>query len=147
MYAAIHLPRFQLQAITRGASASASSKPTPTALLDEVVTGTPLAREQACVLHVNAAAEPFLVHPGMTASMARARCATLQFFYRDAAAEQAAQEVLLKASSNRTPFYESTSPGLCVLDLATLALARGTELALGQAICADLAREQLDAQV
>lgn len=141
MFAAIHLPCFQFQAITLGGAAG------PSALLDEVVTGTPLAREQACVLQVNAEAERLLVHPGMTASMARARCATLQFLYRDAGAELAAQKVLMQCSSNRTPFYESTSPGLCVLDLSSLPGVRGCELAYGKAICEELAQSKLTARV
>lgn len=141
MHAAILIPAFQLQAL------APRSFSEPVALLDAVAGSAPLVREQACVLHLNAVARSFQVHPGMTASMAQARCPTIQLLYRDAAAEGQAQQRLLECAVTRTPFFESTLPGLCVLDLSSFKGVRGSEQEWGSAIRQDLARHGLCARI
>ncbi|WP_038167345.1 DNA polymerase Y family protein [Verrucomicrobium sp. BvORR106] len=141
MHAAVLIPAFQLQALAH------SGFTEPVALLDAVAGSSSLVREQASVLHLNAVARSFQVHPGMTASMAQARCAAIQLLYRDAAAEGAAQQRLLECASNQTPYYESTLPGLCVLDLSSLKGIRGSEQAWGETLRQDLARHRLSARI
>lgn len=73
--------------------------------------------EDARLLGVSASAEREGVHIGMTVSQAQARCPRLHLLYRDEKAEQSLQARLLHAAESWTPDYESTQPGLCVLDL------------------------------
>ncbi len=106
MFAAWWLPRFILQALR-------VQRQDRAAVL-EPRSDRP---EDARLLGVSAAAEREGVHSGMTVSQAQARCARLHLLYRDEKAEQSLQARLLHAAESWTPDFESTQPGLCVLDL------------------------------
>ena len=141
MRAAIWLPRFQLQAALRDMPASPSAT---LALLDEAAAGM---KDKGRVLHASEAAERSGVHPGMTATQAQARCPRLVFLHRDAASETSAQQCLLDAALQWTPDYESTAPGLCVMDLEHLRDMGGREEACGQRLHEQLLEQKLDARV
>ncbi|TLD69423.1 DNA polymerase Y family protein [Phragmitibacter flavus] len=122
-YAALWLPRFHLQAVL---CRQAFSKRW-VAVLDGDGDGSNGEDEdmenKGRVLHANGRAEAQGVVAGMTASQALARCPRLELLRRDAQGERAAQEVLLACASLWTPDYESTQPGLCVLDLSRSSFA------------------------
>jgi len=145
MHAAILLPRFQLQSMLRGQPPAMARS--AVALLDAVSTGSASSREQARVLHVSRAAERFRVQPGMTSSQAQARCPRLNFLYRDAEVEAAAHKELLACAAQRTPYYEATAPGLCVLDLSHVRHLTGKEQACGESIHQQLRQHQLHAAI
>src|SRR5215213_2303496 len=116
MHAAIHLPRFALQAALR---TKPPVKRAAVAVLE--VTESPLEQtkaDQQRLLHVNDEAERHGIHAGMAAGMAMARCAHLMLLHRNAASEQAAQAAVLECAAQWTPYYETTAPGLCVLDVS-----------------------------
>lgn len=106
MFAAWWLPRFALQALRM-------PKMDRAAVL-EPCGDTP---EDARLIGVSESAEREGAHVGMTVSQAQARCPSLRLLYRDEKAEQALQSRLLHFAESWTPDYESTTPGLCVLDL------------------------------
>lgn len=141
MYAALWLPRFQLQAVLR---AQAEGHKTLVALLDETTAG---AKDDKHVLHASEAAERAGVHPGMTASQAQARCPALTFLHRDAALESAAQRELLQCAVQWTPDYEATLPGCCVLDLRRCRDVAGREAMHGQAMGEHLRKQSLEARI
>ena len=111
MFAAWLLPRFMLQALR-------ARQPDRIAVLEETPCKTVSQQENTLILSISHGAERTGVHPGMTVSQALARCPNLQVRYRDGQAEQAVQSLLLKAAESWTPDYESTRPGICVLDLS-----------------------------
>lgn len=141
MLAALWLPRFQLQAVLRDMPATPSAT---LALLDEAVAG---AKEKDRILHVNEAAERSGVHPGMTATQAQARCPRIAFLHRDPASEASAQQLLLDSALQWTPDYESTAPGICVMDLDHLRDTEGREKACGHSLHEQLIEQKLDARV
>lgn len=141
MQAAFWLPHFQLQAALRAQAGLRSDM--PLALLDELL-GT---RDKGRVLHASAAAERAGVRPGMAASQAQARCPRLVFIQRDLTAETAAQRELLEGAVLWTPDYESTLPGICLLDLSRARHLRGKEEASGLTMHEQLAQRRLDARV
>ncbi len=73
--------------------------------------------EDPVLLCVSQFAEEQGVHAGMRSSQALARCPQIACLYRDEAAEKDLQELLLKGAETWTADFESTHPGLCVLDL------------------------------
>lgn len=118
MHAAIYVPRFALQALQRTMPVTDPGH-APAAVLE--VTESPLEKakeDQQRLLHVNAAAERQGVHAGMAAGMALARCPRLTLLHRHISSEEAAQHVLLECAAQWTPDYETTAPGLCVLDVS-----------------------------
>jgi protein ImuB len=68
----------------------------------------------------------------MTATQAKARCASLAFRIRSEPQEAAAQEVLLECAYRSAAFIESTQPGVCTMDLRGLETLRGGEDAVRQ---------------
>lgn len=141
MFAALRLPRFQLQAVLR---VRPPKKRALLALLDETMAGS---RDQEHVLHATEAAERCGVHAGMTASQAQSRCPSLIFLHRDAEKETAAQRELLQCASCWTPDYEATLPGCCVLDLHRRRDVAGHEQAHGIKMREQLLRSELDARI
>ena len=141
MHAALWLPRFQLQAALRDLIALPGDA---LALLDETAAS---GKDKDRVLHANETAERNGVHPGMTATQAQARCARLVFIRRDEVSETRAQRVLLDSAAQWTPDYESTAPGLCLLDLEHVRDMRGKEELCGQSLHEQLIEQKLDARV
>lgn len=111
MFAAWYLPRFMLQALRIRPRERA-------AVLEEVPGSTASLRENAMFLCITEGVEKMGVQSGMTVSQALARCPNLQVRYRDEKAELSVQTILLEIAESWTPDYESTQPGLCVLDLS-----------------------------
>lgn len=145
MHAAIHLPRFALQAVLRTRPQAPRAA---TAVLE--VEESPLEKtkaDQHRLLHVNAEAERHGVHAGMGAGMALARCAQLVLLHRSAGHEDAAQRELLDCAAQWTPHYETTAPGLCVLDVSHVhGLDRRLE-ECGRSIHAQLTARRLHARI
>lgn len=141
MFAALWLPRFQLQAVLR---ARPAEKKALLALLDADSTRS---QDKGLVLHASEAAEKRGIHAGMTASQAQARCAVLKFLHRDAALEAAAQGELLQCAALWTPDYEAALPGCCVLDLHRRRDGAGREQENGRLIREHLEQRRLDARV
>lgn len=111
MFAAWLLPRFLLQALGAGAHECV-------AVLDVLPSGESSAkREDARILEVSLRGEREGARAGVTVSQAQARCPRLRVAYRDEQAEQRVQHLLLHAAESWTSDYESTQPGVCLLDL------------------------------
>ncbi len=110
MMAAWWFPRFVLQALSLQKSA------VPVVVLDAVASSEG-GRGDAVIVEVCPLAEKRQVYVGMTVSQAQARSPTLRVVYRDEVAEQKMQHEILISAESWTPSYESTKPGLCVLDL------------------------------
>jgi protein ImuB len=145
MHAAIHLPRFALQAVLR---LRPQAKRAAVAVLE--VTESPQEQnkaDQQRLLHVNAEAERHGIHGGMAAGMAMARCASLVLLHRNGDAEHATQNEVLECAAQWTPDYETTAPGLCVLDVSRIHdLAHRLE-ECGRSIHAHLAARNLWARI
>lgn len=91
----------------------------PIAVLDCEEQSTSETEKNKClVLHANEAAQRHHVAAGMTPSQAQARCVALKILCRSAEAETAAHQLLLECAGQWTPDYESSQPGVCVLDLS-----------------------------
>jgi protein ImuB len=145
MHAAIQLPRFALQAVLR---ARPQARRAAVAVLD--VSESPLEQakaDQQRLLHVNAEAERHGIHAGMGAGMAMARCARLVLLHRSAEAESAAQEDVLECAAQWTPWYETTAPGLCVLDVSRVHQLADRLEACGRGIHERLAARHLKARI
>lgn len=142
LFAAWWLPRFTLQALRL---------PQGTALgALEVVPGAEAAarRQEARLICVSEAAERAGVTVGLTVSQALARCPGLRVVYRDAAAEEALQDGLLRCAEAWTPDGESTRPGLCLLDLSLARWRDGLSwLERGMLMRRELAEAHLEARV
>lgn len=110
MFAAWLLPRFLLQAL--GVSGQEC-----VAVLDVMPGAERSKREDACILEVTARAEREGARAGVTVSQAQARCPRLRVVYRDEQAEQRVQARLLHVAESWTSDFESTQPGVCILDL------------------------------
>ncbi|MES2595590.1 MAG: DNA polymerase Y family protein [Verrucomicrobiota bacterium] len=110
MFAAWRLPQFMLQALKVPAQAHA-------VVLDGQSRKDSPKSEDGLLLCVSRPAEDLGVHVGMSASQAMARCPGITSVYRDEAAEKELQDRLLKCAEAWTADFESTHPGLCVLDL------------------------------
>lgn len=110
MFAAWLLPRFLLQAL--------QARPQEyVAVLDAVPSGDSAKREDARILEVSLRAEREGARAGATVSQAQARCPRLRVVYRDEQAEQRVQALLLHGAESWTSDFESTQPGVCILDL------------------------------
>ncbi len=77
---------------------------------------------KATVVQLTGEARRAVVHTGMTATQALARCADVTVLPRSTQAENSAQEALLQCAFNFSPFVEATAEGVCTLDL------RGSEI-------------------
>jgi protein ImuB len=140
MHAAIHIPQFPIQAVL---SASDLKRDAPIALLDAAAAG----KDKDVVLHINAEASRAGAHFGMTATQVQARCPQISFIHRDNEAEKAAQKKLLECAELWSPDFESTRPGLCVLDLTHVKPVLGQEVSCGSFIHQHLARHRFDARI
>jgi len=136
MYTAWHLPHFPLQALRLSAREAI-------ALLDPLA---PAHQPDAHLISVSPAAQRLGIHPGTTVSQALARCPKLRLLYRDETAEHQLQTTLLTSAETFTPDYESTQPGLTLLDLRHLSPPHSwQDLALQMHQL--LATHQLDARI
>lgn len=145
MHAAIHLPCFALQAVLR---AQPQAKRAAVAVLE--VSDSPLEQskaDQQRLLHVNAEAERHGIHAGMASGMAMARCAGLVLLHRRADAEQGAQNDVLECAAQWTPHYETTAPGLCVLDVSRVHHLADRLEECGRSIHAHLGAQHLHARI
>ena len=144
LHAALRIGRFQLQAVLRAHAAIARG--TAAGLLDaEPAENAGDAKVR--LLHVNDAAQRHGVHAGMTATQAQARCARILFLHRDANEENRAQQDLLDCAALWTPDYETTAPGLCVLDLSRVRDIAGRKESCGRQMHEHLAERRLHARV
>ncbi len=148
MYAALWLPRFQLQAALRAQPAPWRK---PLAVLDsDLHAATPeggVAEHTGQVLHASPLAERGGIVPGMTASQAQARCSGLILMHRLPEEESRAHADLLRCASHWSPHYESTAPGLCVMEVSRVRNMRGRLEACGENMRQWLAQCGLQAQV
>ncbi len=149
MFAAWRLPQFLLQALKVPARACAA-----------VLDGNPRkdsGSKDDALLCVSRLAEKAGVHTGMRASQGLARCPKLECLSRSEFAEKQLQDVLLQSAETWTADFESTQPGVCLLDLRRAyrfqtptwfehgmlmhqdMRERGYELCIGLAETADLA--------
>ncbi|WP_395741760.1 hypothetical protein [Prosthecobacter sp.] len=149
LHAALWLPRFALQAALR-------IQPQPAgravAVLDgEAELSSEKEKEKEAgsgrIMHANPVAERQGIAAGMTASQAMARCMKLTLLHRVAAEEERVQHELLKCADHWTPHYESTSPGLCVLEVSGIRHVWRRRAACGEGMRAELAARKLDARV
>ena len=145
VHAAIWLPRFALQAALRVRSQPAGSV---LAVLDGEAKLTQ-AKEAGSgrIMHANLIAERRGIVPGMTPSQAMARCMKLTLLHRVAEEEERAQQDLLQCAVRWTPDFESTEPGLCVLDLSGVRDILQRRLSCGEAIRSALHERSLEARV
>lgn len=149
MFAAWRLPQFLLQALKVPAHAYV-------AVLDGRMSKES-GNEEDVLLCVSGKAEKAGVHSGMRASQGLARCPKLACLRRDETAEKQLQDLLLQCAESWTADFESTQPGICLLDLRRIyrlqtpswfehgmlmqqdMRQRGYELCIGLAETADLA--------
>ena len=118
MFAAIHLPNFQLQAALRHGR---TMRPEPVALVDSELS-------KAVIVQSNSAAKAAGVADGMTPSQAMARCPNLNLLSRSPKQEASATQILLQTAYAFSPHIESTRPGMCTLELRGLGLATATAI-------------------
>lgn len=146
MYAAVWLPRFQLQAALRAESLPLRGL---FAVLDSDLQATSVeeAEKTGRVLHATPQAERAGVVPGMTSSQAQARCTGLRLLHRLPEEETRAHADLLRCASHWTPHYESTAPGLCVLEVSRVRDMRGRLEACGANMRQWLAQCGLQARI
>ncbi|RBP45008.1 protein ImuB [Roseimicrobium gellanilyticum] len=145
IYAALWLPRFQLQAALR---AWPDTPRVPLAVLDSDLTQSPAeAEKKGHVLHANPQAERAGITAGMTPSQALARCHGLILRHRHPEEEMRAHADLLRCASHWTPHYESTAPGLCVMEVSRVRNMRGRLEASGANMRQWLVQCGLQAQV
>jgi protein ImuB len=147
-FAAIWLPRFQLQAALR---ATPAPRRTPVVVLDSDEEGQradEASKENKCrVLHANEAAVCFHIVPGMTPTQAQARCSKLLLLRRNAKMEEQVQEELLQCAVQWTPNFESSRLGLCVLDLSQVRDARARAEDMGHEMRRLLEEKLLEARI
>ncbi|HEY1082291.1 MAG TPA: hypothetical protein VGE29_08515 [Prosthecobacter sp.] len=117
----------------------------------------PRQKQDDLLLCASGPAEAQGAHTGMRASQALARCPRLAFVHRNEEAEKQLQDLLLQCAEAWTADYESTHPGVCLLDLSRVhrmhrscwleqghlmrqdLQERGCEICVGLAETADLA--------
>jgi protein ImuB len=144
-YAAIWLPQFQLQVVLRTRQVPRGAA---AAVLDCDESGADAAEEnKSRILHANQAAQRRHVEAGMTPSQALARCGGLLLWRRNAEEEAGVQQMLLQGAAQWTPDYESSQPGLCVLDLSHVREARQRAATCGREMKQWLEGMQLEARI
>ncbi len=144
LYAAVWLPRFHLQAAIRGLGLSLMAE---VVVLDGSFATALEAERKGRVLQVSATAERLGISSGMTPSQAQARCPKLRLLHRLASEETQAQQDLLQAALQWTPDYESTAPGLCLLEFTRVRGLWRQREACGQQLYEWLARRDLEARI
>ncbi len=143
LFAAVWLPRFQLQAVLRTDNAP---RHVPFAVLDsDLQMSVHDAENKGRILHANEIAERAGVAAGMTPSQALARCGKLALRHRIADEEARASDELRQCAAQWTPDYEASQPGLCVLDLSRV--RNVCEQNCGEQIRQWLAQRELEARV
>jgi protein ImuB len=110
MYAVIYIPEFFLQAVLR---AEPGLEKRPVTLIE--TNG-----KKALVVQLTEVARVAGITPGMTPTQALARCPQLQIKDRSAVREKTATDALLQCAWSFSPAIESTTDGICTLDLAGL---------------------------
>lgn len=144
-FAALWVPKFQLQAALRNTPIPPHE---PVALLDCDEEGHLLSEEnKSRVLHANEVAEKYHVSSGMTPSQAQARCVTLRLLRRHPETEAEVHQLLMDCAVSWTPDYESSQPGLCVLDLSQVRDVASRAAVCGQEMWQWLKSWGLHAQV
>ncbi|MDF1741697.1 MAG: DNA polymerase Y family protein [Verrucomicrobiales bacterium] len=106
-YAVVWCADFRLQAVLRR-----SNRGIPVALIDD-------SKRQSVVLCCNPVAEQAGVFAGIPTVQALARCPDLTIKQPSAAAETAAERVLLELALNWVPLIEETEQGMVTLDLSS----------------------------
>jgi protein ImuB len=106
-YAALYVPNFRLQATLRHLPHLIDD---PVALVDVVDSG------KARVVEVSPAAFNSRVELGLTPTQATARCADVRLISGDSGHERSAQQILLQAAEQISPFVEATGPGVVTVE-------------------------------
>ncbi len=144
-FAALWLPRFQLQALLREQPLPCKSP--PLAVLDVDPSAASVAGEVSLVLTADARAEQAGVRAGMTASQALARCGSLLLLQRNAEVELETQRLLLQHAGTWSAECESTRPGLCVVDLTRAPILKPDPLTAAHKMRTVLHGSALDARI
>ena len=126
MYAVIWVGNFSLQAVTR-----IQNSTTPQQVPLAAIAGD---AKKSLIVQINEAAQRFGVEVGMTPSQGQARCSHLGLHLVSAAADAEAQNVLLSCARDVAPLIESTSPGICTIEVSGLA-AENRSRDLARALC------------
>ncbi len=121
MFAAIFIPHFSIQAVTRLESEPDTEG--PVALVDPELS-------KATIVQLNPGALKYGIIPGFSSTQGLARCPTLAVKSRSRLREAAATDVLLQTAYAFSPNIESTMLGVCILELKGLGL--NTDAALQQ---------------
>src|SRR6266850_3725219 len=139
MFAVVLIPNFSLQAVLR-------HEPE---LIARAVALTDPELSKLGIIQLTAKARSEGVWEGMTASQAMARCSDLVIKSRSPAQEHAATEVLIQTTYTFSPFIESTSPGVCTMDLRGLRIVEDETSARewAEEICKALAQFYLDGRI
>ena len=145
MYAALWIPRYPLQALLRLPSPPVGPHIAVLDQTDSAKKGSP--SEDARLICVSDAAEKLGVFTGMTATQAQARCERLRLVYRERAAEETVQNLLLDCAQSWTPNFESASPDLCILDLSRAERISGGADSCGRGILSQLKAQQLEGRL
>jgi len=133
LFAVVHIPDFELQAVLR-------HEPD---LLEQPVALVENDSARATVWQITPVAGRFGVSPGMTTTQAKARCERMAFRIRSAQQEKAGQEVLLECAYLSAAYIESTAPGVCTMDLRGLPLLKAERLDEGLRKWAEQLRTRL----
>ena len=119
MYAALHFPDFHLQARLRHRPALRWEE---TALLEfpEALAGKSKKERdrKTRILQMTSFAAEAGVELGMTAAQGQARCACLHLLHRKTEDEETTHELLLESAANLSADFESTAPGMVIVDLS-----------------------------
>jgi protein ImuB len=113
MFAVIHIPDFELQAVLR---LEPELRLRPVALLDD-------APANAVVLQITEPASEAGVCRGQTSTQALARCRDVLIKTRSRPQEEIAAAMLLQCAYGFSPAIEATAPGVCALEMAGLPAA------------------------
>src|SRR5688572_21688352 len=108
MYAVVYIPEFFLQAVLR---AEPGLEKRPVVVIE--TTG-----KKPLVVQLTEAARVSGITPGMTPTQALARCPHLQIKNRSPAREKTATDAILQCAWSFSPSLESTTDGICTIDLA-----------------------------
>jgi len=144
LYAAVWLPRFQLQVALRGLGLPMTAE---VVVLDGSFSSALDAERKGRILQASVTAESLGIGAGMTPSQAQARCPKLRVLHRVAAGEERAQQELLQAALQWTPDYESTAPGLCLLEFTRVRGLWQRREACGRQLHEWLAGRELEARI
>lgn len=134
MFAVIHIPNFQLQAVLRH---EPELRDAPVALVDNDSANSKVSQLTAAAARVG-------ISPGMTSTQAKARCDSIAFRLRSVSQEDAAQEILLECAYVSAAYIEETGPALCTIDLRGLPLLKAENLTDALGTWAEKLRARLE---